>query len=101
VSDPTPNVPPPPEPADVHAVAGPWWSRRGVLWNIVSFVTGFPALLSLLHAIPGLVLPSWLEMTLLVTAAIGNWLATQFNSIDAADSSARASRMGPGAGDGF
>jgi hypothetical protein len=89
---PTPETP---SRAMVREVAGHPLQRRSIIALLASLGTGLPALLSQLHAIPGLALPHALEVGLAVVSALALWLAQWLGSLDAADQAARAAVRGP------
>jgi hypothetical protein len=93
--NPTPS-PETPSRAMVREVAGHPLQRRAVLATILSALAGLPVLVTQLHAIPGLVLPGWLEVTLGAVAVVSIWVTPFLNSLDAADQAARAAVRGPG-----
>jgi hypothetical protein len=93
--NPTPS-PETPSRAMVREVAGHPLQRRGVLAVILSALAGLPVLVTQMRAIPGLILPGWLDATLLAISVLAIWAAPYLNSLDSADQAARAAVRGPG-----
>lgn len=69
---------PKPSPATVAALTEPWWQSRTLRSMLISALTGFPVLLQQIHAIPGLVLPTWLNHLLAFVAVVAMWIAPMY-----------------------